>query len=136
MLLRMTSWSLFVKKTVAVFVLAFALVPLLEVKGQLPAGIYVGGLVALHLFVLGIYVYRVRFRDLDGDARSLIARVVALLVVTYLLGMVSAFEAGSGRGELLWQMLAVSVLHTVILVLLMTRVERPAPALLREPRDS
>lgn len=133
--LRMTSWSLFVKKTAAVFALAFALVPLLEVQGRLPAGLYVGGLVVLHLFVLGIYVYRVRFRELDGDARSLIARVAALLVVTYLLAVVSEFEPGSGREELLWQMLGVSVLHTVILVLLMTRVERPAPAVLREPEN-
>jgi hypothetical protein len=126
----MTSWSLFLKKTAAVFVLAFALVPLLEAKGRLPASAYVGGLVALHIFVLAVYLYRVRFRDLDMDLRSLAARVVALLVVTYLLAVVSGFEAGMPRGQLVVQMLAVCVLHTAILVLLMTRVERPARALL------
>ena len=71
--------GLFVKKTVAVFVLSFALIPLVDVKGELPALLYAGALVILHVFVMGIYLYRVRFRELDADVRSLLARVLAVL---------------------------------------------------------
>ncbi len=114
--------GLFVKKTVAVFVLSFALIPLVDVKGELPALLYAGALVILHVFVMGIYLYRVRFRELDADVRSLLARVLALVVVTYLLFAVSSFEEGSRLSTLALQMLGLSALHTVMLVLLMGRV--------------
>jgi hypothetical protein len=113
---------LFVVKSVSVFVLAFMLLPMVAVKDGLPAMLYAGGLVLLHLVILGIYLYRVRFQDLDADRRSLIARLVALAVMTYLLMVVSRFDPDSSMATLALQMLGVSVAHMVVLVLFMVRV--------------
>ncbi len=112
---------LFVMKTGSVFVLSFALVPLLQWKDDLPALAYTGSLVALHIFILGIYLYRVRFRDLDPDRRSLIARLLGLAITTYLLSATSTFDADSSIPRLAVQMLGVSLVHMGILALLMVR---------------
>lgn len=113
---------LFIVKSVSVFVLAFMLLPLVAVKDGLPATIYAGGLVVLHLVILAIYLYRVRFQDLDADRRSLIARLVALAVMTYLLMVVSRFDPDSSMSTLALQMLGVSVAHMAVLLLFMVRV--------------
>lgn len=120
---RLTEPRLFLVKAVSVFLLSLALVPLVAMKQQLPALLYTGGLVALHVFVLVAYVYRVRFGDLDPNRRSLVARIVALVAVPYLLFAASTFEPGTPIWPMTLQMLGVSVLHTVILGLLMVQVE-------------
>lgn len=131
---RLVDARLFVVKTVSVFVLSLALVPLVALKQELPVLLYAGGLVVLHIFVVGIYVYRVRFRDLDPDWRSLVARVLALAVVTYLLFAGSSFAPDASLVTLTMQMVAVSVLHTLVLVLLMVRIEpRRASPLIERP---
>ncbi|RJQ08288.1 MAG: hypothetical protein C4558_08295 [Dehalococcoidia bacterium] len=112
---------LFVVKTGSVFVLSFALVPLLQWKGDIPALAYTSSLVALHIFILGIYLYRVRFRDLDPDRRSLVARVLGLAITVYLLSATSTFDADSSIPRLALQMLGVSFVHMLILALLMVR---------------
>lgn len=122
MRLQIVHPALFAKKTVSVFVLAFALLPLVTLKQDLPALLYAGALVLLHAFVLVAYLYRVRFRELDADWRSLVARLLALAVVMYLLSAASRFSPDEGLGTLGAQMLAISVLHTAVLVLLMARV--------------
>ncbi len=121
---HLTDPRLFVVKTASVFVVSLALVPLVALKQSLPVLLYTGGLVVLHIAVLVAYFYRVRFRDLDPNRRSLIARVVALGAVTYLLYVASNFEAGTPLWWLTAQMLALSVLHTAVLLLLMVRIER------------
>ena len=132
MRLHLPDRALFVRKTATVFVLAFVLVPLVDLKHQLPALIYAGALVALHVVVLGVYLYRVRFRELDADWRSLVARVMALVLVTYLLSAVSGFEEGTPQSWLAAQMFGISMLHTSVLALLMVRVERVEPVPARE----
>lgn len=112
---------LFLVKTSSVFALSFALVPLLQWKDEIPALVYTGSLVALHVFILGIYLYRVRFRDLDPDRRSLVARVLGLAITVYLLSATSTFDADSSIGRLATQMLGVSLVHMLILALLMVR---------------
>lgn len=113
--------SLFAKKTGSVFILSFALVPLLQWKDDLPALAYSGSLVVLHIFILGIYLYRVRFRDLDPDRRSLIARLLGLAITVYLLSATSTFDANSSIPRLALQMLGVSIVHMGVLALLMVR---------------
>jgi hypothetical protein len=137
----MTDWALFLKKTVAVFALSLLLVPLVEMQGGVPAMVYMVGLVVLHVFVLGIYFYRIRFRELDPDPRSLVARVGALAAMVYLLAVVSDFDQSTPASTLLLQMLGVSVLHTLVLALLMVRINyrspRPAPtSLTEEPAEA
>jgi len=124
---------LFLSKTVMVFVLSFALIPLLQWKSDLPALAYAGSMVVLHVFILGIYLYRVRFRDLDPDRRSLVARVLGLAITSYLLSTTSSFNAESSVATLALQMLAVSLIHMGILALLMVRV---VPADLPQPTEA
>jgi hypothetical protein len=121
--LSLTEPRLFAIKTASVFLLAFMLLPLVSVKDGMPATLYAGGLVALHVVILGIYFYRARFQDLDADRRSLVARVFALVVMTYLLMVVSRFDPDSSMSTLALQMLAVSVVHMAVLLLFMVRVE-------------
>jgi hypothetical protein len=135
--ITMTDWPLFLKKTAAVFGLSLLLVPLVELKGGVPAMVYVVGLVALHVFVLGIYFYRIRFRELDPDVRSLLARVGALAFMIYLLAVASDFDQSTSMSTLVLQMAGVSLLHTVVLALLMLRIQyakrlTPPPASLAE----
>lgn len=125
---------LFMVKTGSVFVLSFALVPLLQWKDDLPALLYTGSLVALHVFILGIYLYRVRFRDLDPDRRSLVARVLGLAITVYLLSATSAFDADSSIAQLALQMLGVSLVHMLILALLMVRAVPAGHAASTSPR--
>ncbi len=119
---ELTDSALFITKTVTVFAVSFALLPLVDLKSDIPAMLYVVSLVVLHLFVLAIYLYRVRVRELDPDARSVVARLLAVAVVVYLLFAVSSFEEGAPLSTLALQMLGLSVLHTAMLALLMVRV--------------
>ncbi len=122
MRVELTDTALFIRKTVTVFAVSFALLPLVGFKSDIPAMAYAVALVVLHLFVLAAYLYRVRVRELDPDARSLIARLLAVAVVVYLLFAVASLEQGSSRSSLALQMLGLSVLHTAMLTLLMARV--------------
>ncbi|MSQ29943.1 MAG: hypothetical protein EXR68_05600 [Dehalococcoidia bacterium] len=117
----LTHPRLFLVKTTAVFLLSFALIPLLQWKGDIPALVYTGSMVGLHVIILGVYLYRVRFRDLDPDRRSLIARVLGLAITVYLLSATSTFHADSSIPRLAAQMLGVSLVHMGILALLMVR---------------
>ncbi len=125
---------LFMVKATSVFVLSFALVPLLQWKDDLPALLYTGSLVALHVFILGIYLYRVRFRDLDPDRRSLVARILGLGITVYLLSATSASDADSSIPQLALQMLGVSLVHMLILALLMVRAVPAGHAASTSPR--
>lgn len=122
---RLADTRLFVRKVVSVFALAFVLLPLVALKSDVPALAYVGGLIVLHAFVVVVYFYRVRFRELDPDWRSLTARIFALGFVVYLLYAFSKFAEGASMRELALQLFALSVLHAVVLVLLMARIEYP-----------
>jgi hypothetical protein len=97
------------------------------VKDGIPATLYTASLVVLHVAILGIYLYRVRFRDLDPDARALALRVLALIVVAYMLVIVSRFDPDGPRATLAMQLLAITAFHAILLALVMIRVE-PHPA--------
>ena len=123
---RLEEPRLFLTKALSVFLLSYALLPILAIKNSIPALLYVGGMIVIHIFVLGIYGYRVRFRELDHNLRSLVARLVALAVVTYLLVVVSRFEDDSSWDTLAYQMAGITVFHALLLALIMCRVERRA----------
>lgn len=120
---RLLEPRLFLWKAASVLLLSAALFPILSIKDGIPATIYVGALVVLHIAILGIYLYRVRFRDLDPDARALALRVMALVVVSYLLVIVSRFDPDGPRLTLALQLLAITAFHAVLLALVMIRVE-------------
>ena len=118
---------LFVRKTATVILATVALIPLASLKSGMPLGLYLGSLVVLHLFVLALYVYRVRFRELDPDWRSLAARVLAIGFVLYLLAAVEGFDAADSRRTMLLQAALAAGLHTFVLALLMVRVSYGPP---------
>lgn len=122
MRLSMEERRLFIRKTVTVLLASLALVPLTAGKSEVPASLYLGALVVLHIFILGLYLYRTQVRDLDQDWRSLLARVFALAVVVYLLMAVSRFDLAESMRAAVLQALGVAALHTIVLALLMTRV--------------
>lgn len=122
--LRLQEPRLFLIKAASVLALSLALLPILAIKSSIPAFVYVGALIVIHIFVLAIYFYRVRFRDLDPNFRSLIARLIALVVVTYLLAVVSRFEPESSWTTLSYQMLGITAFHALLLALIMVRVDR------------
>ncbi len=123
---------LFVRKTIAVFAASLVLLPLLELRSSVPALLYAGSLVVLHVIVLVVYLYRVPMRRLAASWRGVFGRVLALAVVLYLLVLLSRFDDDASRSTLAAQLLAVAVLHAVALLLLSARLERgggrPAPA--------
>jgi len=120
---RLLEPRLFLWKAVSVLLLSAALFPVLSVKDGIPATIYALALVVLHVAILGIYLYRVRFRDLDPDSRALALRVIALIVVSYLLVIVSRFDPDGPRSTLAMQLLAITAFHAILLALVMIRVE-------------
>ena len=115
---------LFAKKTALVFVASYLLIPLLAEKGAMPAWVYASLLVVIHVGVLGVYLYRVRFRSLDFDRYSLGARILGLALTTLLLFAVSGWQDHSDLAKLSWQMLVLCAVHTILLVFLMVAVER------------
>lgn len=120
---RLLEPRLFVWKAASVLLLSAALFPVLSFRDGIPATIYAGALVVLHIAILGIYFYRVRFRDLDPDVRALALRVIALVVVSYLLVIVSRFDPDGPRSTLALQLLAITAFHAILLALVMIRVE-------------
>lgn len=120
---RLLEPRLFLWKAASVLLLSAALFPVLSIKDGIPATVYAGSLVVLHIAILGIYLFRVRFRDLDPDARALALRVMALIVVSYLLVIVSRFDPDGPRSTLAMQLLAITAFHAILLALVMIRVE-------------
>jgi hypothetical protein len=120
---RLLEPRLFLWKAASVLALSAALFPILSVRDGIPATIYAGALVVLHVAILGIYLYRVSFRDLDPDLRALALRVMALVVVSYLLVIVSRFDPDGPKSTLALQLLAITAFHAVLLALVMIRVE-------------
>jgi len=115
---------LFLRKTIWVIVASYALVPLLLYKNNLPATLYASLLILIHVFVLIVYLYGVKFFQLDVDRVSLGGRVIGLLAVIYLLTIVSGWESDSNLPHLLLQMMVLCFVHTVVLAFLMVAIVR------------
>ena len=124
---RLVSPRLFLTKTAVIVVASYAFIPLIALHnaGRISAIAYASILVALHVAFIVIYLYRVRWRELDGgDRRSIAARVLGLVACIYLLYLV-ADHLADGLGLLAIELLGLCVVHTVILALLMTVVRLP-----------
>jgi low temperature requirement protein LtrA len=121
--LRLLEPRLFLWKAASVVLLSAALFPVLAIRDGIPATIYAGALVVLHIAILLIYFYRVKFRELDPDFRALALRVLALIVVSYLLVIVSRFDPDGPKSTLVMQLLAITAFHAILLALVMIRVE-------------
>mmetsp|Transcript_22109 Transcript_22109/g.71200 ORF Transcript_22109/g.71200 Transcript_22109/m.71200 type:complete len:136 (+) Transcript_22109:325-732(+) len=83
-------------------------------------------LVALHVLFLVIYFWRVPFRELDSNWRSLVARLLGLAASVYLLWIVAG-SLPANLGLLAIDLLGLCCVHTLILLLLTVKVESGAP---------
>lgn len=115
--------KMFARKAALVILGSYALIPLLASKSMMPAGLYLTLLAVIHVAVLIVYCYRVKLRSLDFDRMSLGARVLGLLVVTWLLSVVSGWQDHDDLLKLSAQMLVLCAVHTVALALLMVAME-------------
>ncbi|KAG8463905.1 hypothetical protein KFE25_000073 [Diacronema lutheri] len=121
-----TDWRLFLKKSLFVVVLSYALVPLIAFKQSIPAALFTVGLVVLHVLILVVYVYRVRIRQLDPDWRAFSARIVAIGFALWLLDLATKLEGGKDVAKLCANMLVLCAAHCFVLALLTVRVVRAA----------
>lgn len=117
---------LFLKKTAVIILASYAFIPLIAANqaGHLSAVAYGTVLVALHLFFIAVYAYRVQFRKLDADWRSLALRVIGLLACAWLLYVVAG-HMPSSLGLLAVELLGLCAVHTLVLALLMVEVRFP-----------
>ena len=124
---RLLEPRLFLQKLAVIVLASFAFLPLMAAHeaGHVSALVYAAVLIVLHVSFIIIYLWRVRYRELDGgDCRSLSARVIGLVACVMLLWLVA--KVMTGYEVSLW-MLALEILglcavHTLILALLMVRV--------------
>lgn len=129
---------LFVAKTLFIWVATYAFIPLIaaDQKHTISATVYAVSLVVLHLVFIVVYFYKVRFRQLDNNWRSLTARVVGLLACVYLLYLVAG-HLPKQLGVLSLYLLGLCTVHSLILVLLSVKVEGavkvPPPELVDNP---
>ena len=123
---RFTDFRLFLVKTAVVVVASYAFIPLilLHNKGEITALVFALILVGLHLAFIVIYLYKVKFRELDPDWRSLSFRILGLCACLGLLILVAEFLA-----DRIWvlslELLGLCAVHTLILSFLMIEVRRP-----------
>ena len=104
-------------------VAAYAFIPIIALHddGELTAIAYASILVALHIVFVVIYFWRVKFRKLDPNNKSLCARLVGLLFCLMLLALVAgSFE--DDLSKLAMELLGLCAVHSLILALLSVRV--------------
>lgn len=111
------------------FALTYLLLPLIWYKSKLPAAAYAAGLIVLHVVVLVVYCYKVRFRQLDPNWRSAAARILGLCFSIYLLLMVSSWADSNVTDVVAFacQLGVLCLVHTVILAFLMVQLDKGSP---------
>ncbi|MCH4250200.1 MAG: hypothetical protein LKF88_04945 [Microbacteriaceae bacterium] len=79
---------LFIRKMVLLTVTTLLLAPLIVEKMLIPAALYIGGLIVLHVVVLAVYLYRVPWRELWRNRAEFALRVAAIVFFVCLLALV------------------------------------------------
>lgn len=136
--IELTNKKLFFVKTAVIFLATYAFIPIMALHndGHLTSLTYAVILVALHIAFLAIYVWRVKFRELDPNNASLAARILGLITCVGLLALVAG-QLEDDLGRLAIELMGLCAVHTLILGLLMTRCRRahvtPDPEL---PKDT
>jgi hypothetical protein len=102
----------FIRKLVVLFTATILLAPLIVYKLMLPAYLYVGGLIGLHLVVFAVYLYRTPWRELWRDKAGFVLRLVAVVFFIYLLTLLH-FEGDAAA--VLIQIAVAFVLHAGII---------------------
>ena len=122
----------FVRKSVTLAVAIATLAPLLWWKNELAAGLYLGVLVAIHVFAFAVFLHRTPWRSLFSHKAAFFARFAGLVVFTVLLGMLR-YEPASGT---FWIALtALWFYHVGALALLHVRHRKELAVLADKPAE-
>ena len=81
----------FLKKAIFITLATYAFIPVMSLHdhNKLGAYTYAGLLIGIHVLFIIIYMYRVKFTQLDYERKGLLSRVLGLLFCVMLLGLVS-----------------------------------------------
>ncbi len=85
--IKLLNNSLFLKKLLTVFGATIILVPLVYFKMYVPAGLYITGLLALHLIFLFTYFTKLPWARMLQNRVGFGTRVLAVVFFGYLLGV-------------------------------------------------
>jgi hypothetical protein len=110
---------LFWRKVAMVTLALLVLEPLTYYKLYVPSVMYLSLILAVHVIFLYVYISHVPWRELWADKQGLLARIIGIVIVGYLLALV---HVSRNLLVILVNILAMSVLHSFILLLLMLRV--------------
>lgn len=105
--------GLFYKKLATLFVTTVALIPLVQYKLYVPAALYIGALLLLHVFILYIYLTRVDWQQFAVDKKELFVRLSSVGFFIYLLTTLR-FEGATTI--ILLNMAGAFVIHVVIML--------------------
>lgn len=112
---------IFWRKVATVTIALLVLEPLLYFKLYVPSMVYLGAILAMHVVFLYVYISHVPWRLLWVDKRALLGRAIGIVIVGYLLTLV---HASPSLLIIFANIIAMSVLHGVILLLLMLKTVR------------
>ena len=116
MRVTISNQELFIKKALTLFIATIVLVPLIHFKLLIPAGIYISGLIFLHLFFIYLYFSKVPWKEIAKNKQALTLRIVGVAFLIYLLTILK-FEEQSIL--LILNVLAAFLIHLLILLFMM-----------------
>lgn len=109
---------LFLQKVGAIILGTAILVPLVHFKLLLPAVLYLGALLLLHVYFFTIYLMRVKWHQLRANHTGFATRLLGILLFSYLLTLLHY----QGAATILAVNIGLAILlHTLILLFLMMR---------------
>jgi hypothetical protein len=109
---------IFWRKVVTVTLALLILEPLTYYRLYVPSVMYLSLILVVHVLFLYVYISHVPWRELWAVKRGLLARTIGIVIVGYLLALV---HISQNLWVILMNILAMSVLHSFILLLLMLR---------------
>jgi hypothetical protein len=108
--------KLFYKKCLVLFISTVVLIPLIQYKYLIPAMLYVGGLLILHLFFFYMYLVRVPWREFSRNKSALMLRVFSVLFLIYIL---TILKLQGDSIKIIINLIGIFVVHVLILLFLM-----------------
>jgi hypothetical protein len=109
---KLLNKRLFIQKLTALVVATLVLVPLVHFKLEVPALLYVGSLLVLHIVFLYLYFARTPWRQLLANKPEFGLRLIAVGFFIYILSLIK-FEGSSGT--IIMRLLIAMVVHGFIL---------------------
>jgi hypothetical protein len=114
--MRINDLKLFQRKLLTLLGITVTLVPLIHYKLLLPIYLYLGALLALHVYIFFIYLTRVDWHNLRQSRAGFITRLAGIGIFSYLLTLL---HYQGPTLTVILSVVAAVALHAAILLLLM-----------------